>query len=508
MPGSENGRLFPPEDGGVTIRMYRIGHGDCFLLAFPGRDEGRPVYVLIDCGFKHGSPAKLKSPTSAEAIVADIGRATGKSIDLAILTHEHEDHLNGITEKAFEDFTIGTLWLAWTEDREDGLAEALREKHHDTLIGLTAAAAGMEKSNMAAQSASIEEFLQMELGEPAAPFRRPSGRFGAAKSKQAKDPNKSKNKKSMALFKARAKSTDFLRPDEVRTIPDTDVSAFVLGPPRDEDRLKDTDPEGPMAYTIGGAKAMSSVAHYFADALEDGDIALGSPFGPSWSVPLKEALAHKAGTLPPFKAYCDGNSDWRRIDGDWLAAAGRLALDMNNDTNNTSLVLAFELPHSGGNEATGKILLFAGDAQAGNWRSWADRSFSVKGRNVSAAELLANTVLYKAGHHGSHNATLNGKAGDAWPNLAWMGQGSRAGEFSALITAVRLWAINKTAPIWDHPLPSIKADLLAKAQGRVLQTDTEISGMKQQGGLSSDWNDFWKRLSAPNHLYFDLQILP
>ena len=28
-------RLIPPENS-VTVRMYRIGHGDCFLIAFPG----------------------------------------------------------------------------------------------------------------------------------------------------------------------------------------------------------------------------------------------------------------------------------------------------------------------------------------------------------------------------------------------------------------------------------------------------------------------------------------
>ena len=47
------GRLIPPPNG-VTIRMYRIGHGDCFLLALPGEDND-PFYILIDCGRKPGS---------------------------------------------------------------------------------------------------------------------------------------------------------------------------------------------------------------------------------------------------------------------------------------------------------------------------------------------------------------------------------------------------------------------------------------------------------------------
>ena len=36
-------------DSGVTVRMYRPGFGDCFLLAFRKRD-GDPFYMMIDCG--------------------------------------------------------------------------------------------------------------------------------------------------------------------------------------------------------------------------------------------------------------------------------------------------------------------------------------------------------------------------------------------------------------------------------------------------------------------------
>ena len=84
--------------------------------------------------------------------------------------------------------------------------------------------------------------------------------------------------------------------------------------------------------------------------------------------------------------------------------AGALALQMDNDTNNTSLVLAIELIESG------KILLFPGDAHVGNWLSWHDYKWNVKegtkNKEVSAKEILDKTVFYKAGHHASHNATL------------------------------------------------------------------------------------------------------
>jgi hypothetical protein len=93
---------------------------------------------------------------------------------------------------------------------------------------------------------------------------------------------------------------------------------------------------------------------------------------------------------------------WRRIDYDWLSGFGQLALDLDNDTNNTSLVLAFEF------EKTNEVLLFVGDAQVGNWQSWGKVEFTVPGRAtpMPALDLLGRTVFYKVGHHCSHNATL------------------------------------------------------------------------------------------------------
>lgn len=71
---------------------------------------------------------------------------------------------------------------------------------------------------------------------------------------------------------------------------------------------------------------------------------------------------------------------------------------MDTLTNNSSLVLAFELVQSK------KVLLFVGDAQIGNWKSWFRVEFEASA--VKARDLLSRTVLYKAGHHSSHNATL------------------------------------------------------------------------------------------------------
>jgi len=121
-------------------------------------------------------------------------------------------------------------------------------------------------------------------------------------------------------------------------------------------------------------------------------------------------------------------------------------------------------------------------------------------------ELLARTVLYKVGHHGSHNATLAGTADDAeHPNLAWMGQGSAASEFTAMITAVTKWAMEKNDPPWVHPLPSIREALNSKAQGRVFQTD-ENEPVKPDGVSDGEWKKFTDR-SVFEALYFDWMVL-
>ncbi len=66
---------------------------------------------------------------------------------------------------------------------------------------------------------------------------------------------------------------------------------------------------------------------------------------------------------------------------------------------------------------------------------------------------MNRAVLYKVGHHGSHNATLSGTAADEHPNLSWLGQGDAAREFTAMITAVNEWAMTQNHPPLGPPTP-------------------------------------------------------
>lgn len=144
---------------------------------------------------------------------------------------------------------------------------------------------------------------------------------------------------------------------------------------------------------------------------------------------------------------------WRQIEEDWLGgAAGELALQLDAHTNNTSLMLAVELSRGG------RVLLFPGDAQVGNWLSWDAVRWSGAGAGVTAEDLLARTVLYKVGHHGSHNTTLRQRGLESMTSR----------DLVALVPVDRRMAELRR---WRMPHPPLYQRLQELTQGRVVLAD-------------------------------------
>lgn len=514
-------RLMPPTNGAV-IRMYRIGHGDCFLIAFAGDKKGAPVYVLIDCGYKPGSPGFIN--TSAAEITQNIREATGGHVHIAIISHEHQDHVNGITEKNFEGITIDKTWLAWTEDPTDSVANDLRKVYKDKLLGLIAARNQLAAAGDLQRQEKIDAFLAFELGGEEINFDAHGAKelLGAAGSAGG-----SMNKNSMKIFKDRARNgVKFVLPHgKIEQLPGAkNVRVFAFGPPRNLTDLKDLDPQGREEFH---SLAMASSGNYFAAAAVAANRNAGEradrPFAKRYQVEWEDGLngSEQAGFFqmhygrkgdPPIAepnadlaeesdeekiAEISMNPEWRRINAEWLYSAEQLALAMNSDTNNASLVLAFELGKGG------KVLLFAGDAQRGNWISWSKGEWTEDDKKITVKDLLSRAVLYKVGHHCSHNATLNGLSTDDYPNIGWMATGQYANEFVAMITAVAAWA--KTQNGWNHPLKAIKDELIRKASGRVFQTDTDFDKMPSENATKAEWKAF-KARTAADRLYFDCKI--
>lgn len=499
--------IFEPPESGVAVRMYRQGHGDCYLLAIPNAAEnGDPVHVLIDCGYKPGSQKFIDPPTEATDILKHIQESTGKKLDLVIVTHEHQDHVNLFTKKKrngktyFGEMDIRNAWFAWTESPSDRLAKKLRRKHGDQLLQLIEARNQLANFSAAGEDDSmvkqLDALLSLEFGGEQDEFDRPA--MGTA----ARDPTQSLNKQGLKLIKDQVgRNVEYLSPGQSLLVPDTKVRAYILGPPRRENLLTDEDPVGSESFPgdRSGSHGLS-----FGAAIRS-DIEQSPPFAVEYSISKRAALARKhfrehygksgTGINDEKGTAAADNADWRRVDGDWLNAAGSLALKLNTGVNNTSLVIAFELPESK------RVLLFVGDAQRGNWISWDDKPCLVDGTEVTARDLLGRTVLYKVGHHGSHNATLAGEFDDDYPNLSWMGRGKFGEEFVAMINAVNQWAMTKNRPPWRHPLKSIQAALKEKSQGRVFQTDVR-KPRKPRDVSRSIWDDFLRR-SHFDDLFFD-----
>lgn len=557
---------------GVKIRMYRQGHGDCFLLAFAGREgrRKRNVYVLIDCGLKPGSEIRDQK---IDAVIEDIRKATNGRIDVVIVTHEHQDHVNGFakTENGtplFDGIEIGEVWLAWTEDGTDSVANALRDRFRDTLVTLAFAAQGLQAQAQAGSGAALDrlaELIDTEAGDggalPDGAAETIRNAFSAAKGANplaaraelaAAAIEGISNKTAIKYLRDRSEApVRFLRPDrDPEALPHVrDLRVFALGPPRNEALLLDLDPRENEEFHLaaaGSGMAFDSAARSLALAvapemagrrgpsplpgrhlIPETDV-LDRPWTPApeplsassdpactpavspedekrdWLRRVYGGRTRPPGSVPPVPVTADEISDhevaWRRVDSDWTGAAEALALRLNDEVNNTSLVLAFELPK------TGKVLLFTGDAQRGSWIGWSKLEWTEGDcSKVTARDLLSRCVFYKVGHHGSHNATLNGTEADDYANLGWLGRGSFARDFVAMIPANTGWATSKSRP-WIHPLPEIERALKEKARGRVFRSDVDAVPRPDPSVMSdAEWADFQNRIEEED-LYFDYRI--
>ena len=473
---------------GVTVRMYKAHLGDCFLLAFRGA-RGKPVYMLIDCGihsqFKGGSAVM-------ERIATHVRDSTGGHLDVLVMTHEHGDHISGFytARDTFREMDIDVGWFAWTEDPENPLALRIDRARSLMLHGLQVVGPALTD---AGQDESAEHVQHLT-----AFFRAGEGGLGVS-SRDTRD----------VVVDLPAERC-YLKPKmPPLRLPGVDgVRVFVLGPPEDERMLMRARPSsrGRQVYRddahalalddVLSAAFLSAAGGSLTDEQWDRAEA-GKPFASNLRLATEIVKANPT-RFPFFHAHYGfdptDSDQWRRIDSDWQLSAESLALKLDAATNNTSLVLAFEL------EATGRVLLFAGDAQVGNWESWHEGGWSeanglARGETLTAEQLLRRTVLYKVGHHGSHNATLREKG------LEMM----TSPELSAMIPVDQEWALARRPHPWKMPFDPLYDDLLRRTAGRVLRSD---EGLVEPGHKSAAWHAFAKRVrpATESELYVEVDV--
>ena len=378
----------------IEVRCYCHGLGDCMLVTLPKQD-GSPFRMLIDCGLHSAAKG---GPETMRRVVADLVALTrteaspGGKIDVIVGTHEHWDHLSAFLQEAeaFSRMTVGEVWLSWADDPEDRDGRKLDRYKADTAAALTGAALRMAASGELPDVASgVEALLGFSFG---------------AKGERVRDARE----RLRHLAPVR-----YLEPGSVLPLSDVPgIRVYVLGPPRDLKLLGIEDIPS-ETYALGlNAASVSPLGN--ALELVEGRLEIdddpGAPFDGSAGVPLEDFLAGKWGKDAAadqflWNAYLGPDTKgqdqaWRRIDGDWLASSMDLSLQLDSRTNNTSLVLALEIVD------TGRVLLFAADAQIGSWMSWPDLRFTPRPEvTVTGDDLIRRTVFYKVGHHGSRNAT-------------------------------------------------------------------------------------------------------
>jgi hypothetical protein len=440
----------------VRIRMYRQGLGDCFLLTIS--TDSAPAHVLIDCGVLKGT----ENPDAVMCGVAEnILEATGGHLEVLVATHEHWDHLSGFlqAEDVFEQLSVGEVWLAWTEDPGDSLAGELRKRKAHAIHALRAAARRLAASD--AESARISA----ERIDALLDFHGDIGVDG-----------RPTTAKALEWVKERDATIRWLRPGEL--LPAAGVQVYVLGPPHDRAMIKRSDPHkrDSEVYELGGGPTVELGFLAAAESLEGDGEPGRRPFGSRYGLSEDQAREQQL-----FGGYFAPDEAWRQIEEDWLGTAGPLALQLDSDTNNTSLVLAFELSEGG------PVLLFPGDAQVGNWLSWqsVDWGDGEDGK-VRAEDLLARTIVYKVGHHGSHNATLREKGLELMSSP----------DLIAMIPVNREMAKKMK---WNMPFPALLSRLNEKTRGRIIDAELGVAGNRPDGLPATQWGRFIRRTDVQPH---------
>lgn len=438
--------------------MYRQGLGDCFLVSF--FTGPKPVHMLIDCGTLGATSTDVQLPD----VVQNIAGETGNHLDILVGTHEHRDHVSGFGGDLFDDIDVDHSWVAWTEDPSDRLAQGIKKYKHDLIEGVRLAVNALQKAPPKdTKEREVTDDVQFGMRELLGFFGDLPSDDQVLGAKLAKTVNA-----AMTAITNKGSERRFLTPGDIveeKWLPG--IRFYVLGPPRDESALRNMGKHGsPELYSISSQLSrdlavwsdFAASGRSFRDhrkamsAAEQQQFEAQLPFDPQY----RWEATHTKACMKLYPRYFTKREEWRRIDSDWLVGGSELALQLDSYTNNTSLALAIELIDDQ------RVLLFAADAQVGNWLSWHESTWKVKEgagtRDVTATDLLGRTVFYKVGHHSSHNATITAKG------LELM----RRDDLLAMIPVDSEVALKKK---WVMPADALYKRLIERTQGRVVRSD-------------------------------------
>jgi beta-lactamase superfamily II metal-dependent hydrolase len=336
--------------------MFRVGFGDFFLLSIPASPTAK--HILIDCG------VHAKDVKSIRDAVTQMAKDCNSHLSLIIMTHRHADHISGFgtCSDIFSGITVDRVWMPWFEDCKNNDAKAIQAGFTTLATQLTA--------RLAARSGAASEQLARMVENITGGI----DTMGIAANQKALDV-------LHGGFKNKPEH-DYYHAGDTAKLPDdlvaAGLTAQILGPPSDPALIKQ----------------MTNKAQQYLAGDRDSDSAAIAPF----------AAAFRAGEkdYPPsafrFHTAKEITAILKDSQPDMLEAQ---ALAADNTLNNQSLVVFFSF--------AGKNLLFAGDAQWGNWEHFLyGGAYGTSGHTAITSEakaILGAIDFYKVGHHGSANAT-------------------------------------------------------------------------------------------------------
>lgn len=355
----------------VTIRMYNVGFGDCFLMSFHYASGDR--HVLIDYGST--SAPKVGSANYMMDVAKDIERVCGGKLDIAVATHRHQDHISGFstigsgTGKIIRDLKPDHVIQPWTED--PAAEPAALSATTDLRVN--------DKKKISQFLGSLEDMHSI-AGTIARQAKKGAIPAGDRKRDQMTflGENNIKNESAVRNLMDMGSGGKAHYVNAGMTLNDLlpGVKITVLGPPT----LKQTD-------SIRTERAR-----------DPNEFWQFRSFWASQNIGQRSVAAKKTGEHALFSNVSSHPRTARTASVRWFIEQSRkitseqtleLVRDLDSVLNNTSVILLFE---------TGdRKLLFPGDAQIENW------SYALK--NAEWCDLLKDVNIYKVGHHGSLNAT-------------------------------------------------------------------------------------------------------
>lgn len=482
----------------VTIRMYRQGLGDAFLLGFHGLQE--PRWALIDCGVvehKDGASCMQRVAQDIAATTRDAEHPQGH-LHRVIVSNTRWNHASGFVqaEAIFQQMAIDEIWLPATENQGNEQSHQRMRAQQKRLEDLRAVT-----QKLSGDAPPLAQSLQGVLRL-----------FGGCDESAAAAPSKQSETALAALLRleqtgARIRYLDALTGPQL-LFPDLSAArVYTLGPRAEN---------GPAGVGRGSATEQEAldIAGSFLVAAQKA-LGLKSKGDPQWQELLERNLPFPSSLQTTFEEVGRGkrrrkfkpdthteffaasyfaDNDWRRIDQDWMYMARGIALALDQDANNAGLALAFELWPSE------KVLLFPGDAQLGTWKSWEALGWTVRDgageRRLSARDLLRRTAVYKVAHHCSQTGTLI--AG----GLENMGR-----DMVALLPVNRQAA---RALKWDLPYAPLLQQLREKTKGRILISDPQEPRLAERPKpdllTEREWQDF-QQAARETDLYIEYTLL-